>query len=538
MSLPSKGKPTGLFVAAAVIIASSIWFAACATGSKSSNLWNPDEDGNDDDTNDDPDASAGDSGNEPGGFGEPCTIPANCASKQCSPIGPGADAEKVCTESCTPGKACPSGGHCVFIPGRDYQCVPDKDSICDACTSDSNCKGVGDKCLESAAGDRYCARDCSWDGICPKNFKCVDSDGDGSGIDAGADGDADAAGEMEDSEAGPPPDDGAGDGGSGAPPGGKKGNKYCVPVDDKGAEQSCDCGPKRKGITRNCSNTSAHGTCWGKQSCDGKAWGKCDARKPEAEVCDGIDNDCNGEIDEGPDDQLCPAVPNAKLFCESGQCKLNWDSCDDGFTHFPPGPVSDGCQCPVMHGPESNTCANAIHVGSVNDTAATPEIYVTGTLSDPSRSDVFSFDAFDTNANTQFSGTDNFHVSIRFEQPSPDLNDEFRFEVVRGNDCAASTPAVGLTAYDWCVDFKGERDGGVVGQAPCGRQDGLNWCGGGGGRAGVNNSPNSSRYYVRVYRNPDLPVNAFTCREYRLVVRGNGQQTDYPCGEANTCQAP
>ncbi|MCC6622108.1 MAG: VWA domain-containing protein [Deltaproteobacteria bacterium] len=47
-----------------------------------------------------------------------------------------------------------------------------------------------------------------------------------------------------------------------------------------------------------CEVTNTLGTCVGAWTCSGAAW-TCDARTPATEVCDGVDNDCDGATDDG-----------------------------------------------------------------------------------------------------------------------------------------------------------------------------------------------------------------------------------------------
>ncbi|MCB9525413.1 MAG: hypothetical protein H6702_18835 [Myxococcales bacterium] len=77
-------------------------------------------------------------------------------------------------------------------------------------------------------------------------------------------------------------------------------------VCEAGAQQACYSGPQ---------DTAGVGACTaGTQTClaDGSGWGPCQGEvTPSNEVCDGADNNCNGQVDEG--------VPAIGLACTVGQ---------------------------------------------------------------------------------------------------------------------------------------------------------------------------------------------------------------------------
>ncbi|HSW59790.1 MAG TPA: hypothetical protein VLJ60_03270 [bacterium] len=80
--------------------------------------------------------------------------------------------------------------------------------------------------------------------------------------------------------------------------------RECETLCGKGIEQYIDgnwqnCTAPKSGDKRDCENMNTYGTCSGFETCDEAAgWGECDAREPEPEYYDGIDNNCNDETDE------------------------------------------------------------------------------------------------------------------------------------------------------------------------------------------------------------------------------------------------
>ncbi len=120
--------------------------------------------------------------------------------------------------------------------------------------------------------------------------------------------------------------------------------EICDGVDndcDDEIDEGCDCitGEMQACYTGS-QETRGKGACIdGQQTCDdaGK-WGPCDGEVlPSTEVCDGVDNDCNDETDE-----IAEAVT-----CGMGACQITVPSCANGQpqTCVPPAPASTVEQC-------------------------------------------------------------------------------------------------------------------------------------------------------------------------------------------------
>ena len=454
--------------------------AACAAGSSDSGSDGGAGSSVDGTTGDGGPGTGVDTGPSTGGkiaIGGECTKTSQCvAGGTCTKLGE----SSYCTEPC-PSAVCPANTYCSLIDEAPL-CVPDLKQECLDCTKSSECKLPSDACLTSPQGDQFCARDCTPSGdTCPTGFTCVDQ-AEYPGPRESADGGTKSSGSAD-----------AGLGGA---------RKWCVP--DKGA--SCACDADRNGVVESCNVTNQYGTCTGQTACIG-ATGKlqtCNAQTPAKEICNGVDDNCNGQIDEGTPDELCsfmgPPPVNSSWVCMDGTCSLG--PCNAGFTDFPPGPLSAGCACPVNAGDSDGLCDMAIAAGTVSSAGGSP-LVITGTLSSATAVAVYSFTSTDADSAT----SDNTHVAIAFTMPT--TNTEFVMDVIRGATCS-DTPAGGatdITSYDWCVNATSA----TAGLSVCG-PTAVHHC------ADV-----SSQYYVRVYRAAGATA---ACTPYELTITGSGGTCD------------
>jgi len=198
------------------------------------------------------DAAGGDAGGsdaaQSGVFGDPCTRHADCTSGYC--VEPAGGAGGQCSRTCS--ADCPTGWDCLAVDFPEATvdvCIPATGRLCAPCANDAECPGGACLLLD---GESRCAPQCTTSATCATGYTCGP---DAAGTHAGM---------------------------------------FCQPQ-----TASCTCSVESAGTMRTCSTMNTIGTCLGTQTCSGSGWSACTAIVATAEVCDGIDNDCNFATDDG-----------------------------------------------------------------------------------------------------------------------------------------------------------------------------------------------------------------------------------------------
>ena len=222
---------------------------------------------------------------EPGTFHAPCTGNDECDSGLCIESADG----KICTQTCI--EDCPAGFGCVQkqAPGGDviYLCAPRFLYICDPCKANVDCNDSGDSgnvCLGFGDAGNFCGVKCSEiDPECPAGYSCQ---------------------AMED---------------------GKSGLQSHQCVREGGALCECSVRAVSLALDTTCTNANFYGACSGVRQCGAHGLTECLGPNPRPEECNGVDDDCNGATDDFAPNASCKSPIN-----EFGQCKGKLVACENG----------------------------------------------------------------------------------------------------------------------------------------------------------------------------------------------------------------
>ena len=213
------------------------------------------------------------------------------------------DQNKVCFPWCDSQFDCPEGYTCLLPIGfEDTACFPDHPNQCRPCNSDADCEPVSFaapvSCVSWGGEGRYCTTGCelSDPDSCPEEYICK---------------------EVQDLSGKTVP--------------------RCTPPPGK----FCQCEHYMDGAHTSCYKTNEIGKCVGVRECFDGILAACTANSPAEESCDGVDNDCDGTVDE----ELTP--PPCVLQFDSGACQIGKE-CVEGAWKCPSPAFDEICAVPDL----------------------------------------------------------------------------------------------------------------------------------------------------------------------------------------------
>lgn len=213
------------------------------------------------------------------------------------------DHEMVCFPWCDSQDDCPEGYSCLVpLEFEDGACFPNHPNQCRPCNEDEDCQPASFpapvSCLSWGGEGRFCTTECDVEDpqSCPEQYVCK---------------------QVQDLGGDPV--------------------QRCMPLPG----EFCECQPYMNGSQTDCYKTNEIGSCTGVRQCAEGQLEQCSALSPSEEICDGVDNNCNGVVDEN----LTP--PPCVLQFDSGACQIEKE-CLEGAWKCPQPLFDDICDVPNL----------------------------------------------------------------------------------------------------------------------------------------------------------------------------------------------
>ena len=184
----------------------------------------------------------------------------------------------VCSELCI--DECPQGWSCRTINTGSsdalFACISTGSHLCLPCIGNSDCSSLESQnlCLDYGELGKFCGSACEEPDDCPVGYVCEEI--------------STSQGEIA---------------------------RQCINQDGNCA---CTDYAISMGLITDCTVTNDYGSCTGTRSCTNDGLSECNAAEPLEEICDGLDNNCDGNMDEG---QTLPLSDNQNGLC-AGSVKV------------------------------------------------------------------------------------------------------------------------------------------------------------------------------------------------------------------------
>jgi len=192
----------------------------------------------------------------PGEAGYPCQDGSECNSGFCIQTPDGLLCTQLCQEECPFGWKC--APYTPSLPDQVFICVPQFIDLCKPCMANDDCStngtNLGQTCVPYGPEGSFCGEACDSEQPCPEEYDCMETT-DITGADT----------------------------------------TQCLLT-----EGICQCNQlfANQGASTECSAENEWGTCTGERQCAATGLTECTAATPTQETCNGVDDDCDGAVDE------------------------------------------------------------------------------------------------------------------------------------------------------------------------------------------------------------------------------------------------